>query len=98
MKQKNWDFLLYIHGVLLLWVVLFIASLFIDDGGQIASILAVGNALFLFVNIPLSILCLVLNKKNYFHHHKAFAIILSAINMLISIIMWIFVVMLMQMP
>ena len=98
MKIKNWNFLIYLHGALLLWFVLFVTSLFIQDGGKTASVLAIGNALFLFVNIPLGIFSLVLNKKNHFDQHKALAIVLSIINMLVGIVMWLFVVMLTQMP
>ena len=41
---------------------------------------------------------LVLNKKNHFDQHKALVIVLSVINMIVGIIMWLFVVMIMQMP
>ena len=65
MKTKNWNILIYLHGALLLWFVLFIVSLLIPDGGKTASILAVGNALFLFANIPLAVLSFILNAKDY---------------------------------
>ena len=68
---------------MLLWFVLFVISLSIPDGGKTASVLAVS---------------LILSKKKHFTHHKAFAIVLSIINMLIGIVMWIVVVMLIQMP
>lgn len=98
MKTKIWNILIYLHGALLLWFVLFVTSLFIPDGGKTASVLAIGNALFLFANIPLGIFSLVLNKKNHFDQHKALVIVLSVINMIVGIIMWLFVVMFMQMP
>lgn len=98
MKTKTWNFLIYLHGALLLWFVLFVTSLFMPDGGKTVSVLAIGNALFLFVNIPLGIFSLVLNKKNHFDQHKTLAIVLSIINMLVGIVMWLFVVLLMQMP
>ena len=98
MKTKNWNILIYLHGALLLWFVLFVTSLFIPDGGKTASVLANGNALFLFANIPLGIFSLALNKKNHFDQHKSLVIVLSVINMIVGIIMWLFVVMFMQMP
>ena len=95
--MKKWNFLLYVHSILLLWFVLFVISLSIPDRGKTASMLAVGNALFLFINIPLGIFSLALTKKIDFHH-KSFAIVLSILNILVGIVMWLFVVKLIQMP
>lgn len=99
MKLKNWNFLVYIHSILLLWFISFVASLSLGDGGKTTGVLAIGNALFLFVNIPLSIFSLVLYKKDRFSkHHKIPAVVLSIVNMIVSIAAWIFVVMLLQKP
>ena len=99
MKTRNWDFLLCIHGALLLWFVLFIVSLLIPDGGKTASILAVGNALFLFANIPLAVLSFILNAKDRFSIAcKTPIVVLSILNIIVGILMWLLVVMLMQMP
>ena len=97
MKTRKLNFLVYVHGGLLLWAVLFVLSLFMPDGGKTASRLAFGNALFLFVNIPLGILCLIFSRKNRFDaHYKVPAMVLSMINMLIGLVAWIFVAMLLQ--
>ena len=99
MKLKNWNFLVYIHSILLLWIISFVASLSLGDGGKTAGTLAIGNALFLFVNIPLSIFSLVLCKKDRFSKcYKTPAVGLSVVNMLVSIAFWIFVLLLMQKP
>ena len=99
MKTRKLNFLVYVHGALLLWAALFVISLSMSDGGQTASRLAFGNLLFLFVNIPLGILCLIFSQKNRFDaHYKVPAIVLSMINMLIGSVAWIFAAMLLEMP
>ena len=99
MKSKNWNFLLYIHGALLLWFVLFIISLLIPDGSKATSILAVGNVFFLLANIPLAVLSFILNAKDRFSIAcKTPIVVLSILNIIVGILMWLFVVMLMQKP
>ena len=99
MNTKNWNFLLYIHSALLLWFVLFIISLLIPDGGKAAGILAVGNSLFLFANIPLAIFSFILKAKDRFSiAYETPIVVLSIINIIVGILMWLFVVMLMQKP
>ena len=99
MKNKNWNFLVYVHSGLLLWVLLFVVSLFIPDGGKTASVLAIGNALFLFINIPLSIFSLILKAKNLFDiDYEGPATVLSIINLIIGIVAWFFVVLFLQSP
>ena len=99
MKSKNWNFLLYIHGVLLLWFVLFIISLLIPDGGKAASILAVGNAFFLLVNIPLAVFSFILKAKDRFSMaYETPIVVLSILNIIVGILLWLFVVMLIQKP
>ena len=99
MKTKNWNILIYLHGALLLWFVLFVTSLFIPDGGKTAGILAIGNALFLFANIPLAVLSFILNAKDRFSIAcKTPIVVLSILNIIVGILMWLFVVMFMQMP
>ena len=99
MKSKNWNFLLYIHGALLLWFVLFIISLLIPDGGKAASILAVGNAFFLFANIPLAVFSFILKAKDRFSMaYETPIVVLSILNIIVGILMWLFVVMLIQKP
>ena len=99
MKTKNWNFLVYVHGALLLWALLFVFSLFIPDGGKTASVLAVGNALFLFANIPLAVLSFILNARDRFSIAcKTPIVVLSILNIIVGILMWLFVVILMQMP
>ena len=99
MKSKKWNFLIYIHGALLLWFVLFIISLLIPDSGKTASILAVGNALFLFANIPLAVFSFILKAKDRLSiAYETPIVVLSILNIIVGILMWLFVVMLMQMP
>ena len=99
MKSKNWKCLHYIHGALLLWFVLFIISLLIPDGGKAASILAVGNAFFLFANIPLAVFSFILKAKDRFSMaYETPIVVLSILNIIVGILMWLFVVMLIQKP
>ena len=99
MKTKNWNILIYLHGALLLWFVLFVTSLFIPDGGKIASVLAIGNALFLFVNIPLTVFSFILRVKDRFStEYERLVVVLSILNTIIGIVLWIFVVLLAQSP
>lgn len=97
MKTRKWDFLFYVHGALLLWFVLFVISLSIPDGGKTASVLAIGNALFLFINIPLVVFSFVLKAKDRFGtgYERPIAV-LSVLNALVGILAWIFVILLMQ--
>lgn len=99
MKIKNWNFLAYIHSGLLLWALLFLVSLLIPDGGKIAGVLAIGNVLLLFVNIPLGVFSLILKAKDHFSmDYEKPVCILSIINIIIGVVAWISVAMLMQMP
>lgn len=99
MKTKKLDFLVYVHGALLLWFALFAGSLFLQDGGNTASVLAIGNVLFLLANIPLGILSLIWTAKDRFSpRFKVPVAILSVLNILVSVAVWIFAVMLLQMP
>lgn len=96
MKTKKWDFLVYIHGALLLWFVLFVVSLFIPDGGHTAGALAIGNALFLFANIPLAVFSLILKAKDRFSiEYESPIVVLSILNTIVGILVWLFGVMLM---
>ncbi len=99
MKNKNWNFLVYVHGGLLLWALLFVVSLFIPDSGKTASVLAIGNALFLFVNIPLAVFSFILRAKDCFSiEYESPVVVLSILNTIIGIVLWIFVVLLAQSP
>ncbi len=98
-KNKNWNILVYVHAGLLLWTLLFVVSLFIPDGGKTAGVLAIGNALLLFINIPLGILTLILKAKDRFDmDYENSAVVLSIINIIIGAVAWVFVVLLLQAP
>ncbi len=97
--KKRWQSLLYTHIFLLLWAVLFLLSLFLADGGTVASMLAPGNFAFLFVNIPLAVLSVYHALKGHLGKpHIVPVLMLSLLNTLIGIAAWIFVVMLMLKP
>lgn len=99
MKNKNWSFLVYVHAGLLLWALLFLVSIFVPGGGKIVSVLAIGNALFLFVNIPLAVFSFVLKAKGYFDvQYKSFVVVLSILNLIVGIAAWLFVIFLLQTP
>ena len=99
MRPKKWNFLLYVHGALLLWFVFFVISLFIPDGGKTASVLAMGSVLFLFINIPLVVLSFVLKAKDCFGtDYKRPIAVLSILNAIVGILAWIFVFLLLQSP
>lgn len=99
MKNKKLNFIVYPHAVLFLWAVLFIISLQLSDGGEIASVLAFGNPLFLFVNIPFSLFSLILKAKSCFSKKYGVPIVvLSILNIIVGIMAWSFVVILLQSP
>lgn len=99
MKAKKWDFLLYVHRVLFFWFVLFVISLSIPDGGITAGVLAIGNPLFLLINIPLAVLSFVLKAKNRFSTDcERPIVVLSTVNAIVGILAWIFVILLLQSP
>ena len=93
MKQSkhyiNWDRLRHVHAVLLVWFLLFFGSLHISP--YLAAALAIGNALFMFVNIPLSLLSFVLMAKGRFSRKYNIPIaVLSVLNTGVSIAVWSF--------
>lgn len=99
MKNMKRNILFYVHAILLLWAIMFVGSLFISDGGKIAGTLAIGNALFLFVNIPLSVASFVLKAKNFFGQKYAGVMaVLSILNTVVGVAAWVFAVVLMQSP
>lgn len=88
-KFINWDRLRYLHTGLLLWFVLFFGSLHISP--YLAAVLAIGNALFMFVNIPLSLFSVLLMAKGRFSKQYNIPIaILSILNTGVSIAVWSF--------
>ena len=96
MKCKT---ILYLNGFLLAWALLFLGSICLDGSGKIAGLLAVGNILFLFANIPLAIVCLFLKKKGCFGKRYGIpAVVLSLLNMAVGIAAWLFVVALFLKP
>lgn len=99
MKNKKGSIFICLHAVLLLWAFLFFIGVWIPDGGKAASIFAAGNAMFLFVNIPFSLLSFVLAAKERFcpKYHTPI-VVLAILNTIIGIIVWIFAVLLLQKP
>lgn len=99
MKNRKWNFMVYVHAGLLLWAFLFLCSLCIPDGGITASILASGNFFFLFLNIPLAVFSFVLKAKACFDlRYEGIAVVLSILNIIVGIAAWLFVALLLQMP
>ena len=99
MKNNKWNIIVYLHTILLLWALLFIGSLYIPDGGRTASALAIGNALFMFVNIPFAVVSLVLKAKGYFSvEYEKPIVVLSILNIIIGAIAWYVVVLLLHSP
>ena len=99
MKNKKWDFIVYPHIVLLLWALLFFGSIFIFDSGTVASVFALGTPLFLFFNIPFSVVSLVLKEKGYFSKRYGRSIVvLSILNIIVEIAAWYFAILLLQKP
>jgi len=90
MKYRNWDRILWLHTLCFGWFLLFYLSLF--GSGRIAAVLAIGNVMFLFGNIPLSLLSLVLIFRGRFSRRYNIPIaVLSILNTLVSIAVWSFV-------
>lgn len=95
----KWNFLVYVHAVLLLWAMMFICCLFVPGGGSIASILAIGNIFFLFINIPLAIFSFILKAKDRFSiDFEGPIAVLSVLNSIIGAIAWALFILLMQSP
>ncbi len=99
MKNKKWNIIVYPHIVLLLWALLFLGSIFLSDSGTTASVLAFGTPLFLFFNIPFSVVSLVLNAKGYFSKkYGRTIVVLSILNIIVEIAAWYFAILLLQKP
>ena len=99
MKNKNWNLLVYVHAGLLLWALLFVISLFIPGSDNVLTVLALGNALFLFVNIPLALFSFVLKAKGYFDiQYKRPIVVLSILNIFVGIAVWYCLMLLLQKP
>ena len=99
MKKTSLNFIVYPHVVLLVWAMLFLISLFMSDGGKTAGVLAIGNFLFLFVNIPFALFSLALKVKGCFSKkHDTPIVVLSFLNIVVGIIAWLLAVLLLQMP
>ena len=97
MKRKNCDFFLYIHAFFFLWFAAFFLSIF--GSGKLAGMLAPGFILFLFVNIPFSVLTIVLKIKQIFSKQfKIPILVLAILNFLVGIAAWTFVIILSQSP
>ena len=99
MKHNKWDMILYVNGFLLVWALLLLGSVCLDSSGKITGRLAVGNILFLFVNIPLAVWSLYLKKKGRFSKQYGVPVaVLSVLNLAVGIAAWLFVVALLQKP
>lgn len=97
MKRKNFDFFLYLHAFFFLWFTVFFIALF--GSGKLAGILALGNFLFLFVNIPFSVLTVVLIiKQNFSKKFNIPILVLAILNFLVGIAAWTFIIILSQSP
>lgn len=97
MGSRKWHHIVYLHAVLFLWALGFLVCLFIPGGGRIAGILAIGNYLFLFLNIPLAIFSFVLRAKNRLDAaYKGTIAVLSILNTLVGIAAWLSVILLLQ--
>ena len=88
-ENKNWNILVYLHAALLLWALLFLSAAFVLDDGKFAGVLAIGNALFLFINIPFALFSLALKRKGYFTQQYSIpVVILSILNIAVGIVAW----------
>ena len=88
-ENKKVYWIVYIQIILAVWAVLFGCSMAVDSGGLLSAILAVGCYAFLFVNIPLSIVCLILRANGYFREkYTVLSILLSVLNIVISLVVW----------
>ena len=85
--------LVCVHMGLAAWAVLFLVSLSVKDGGAAAGFLGTGNIAFLFVNIPLSVITLILVKKGRIGRRcMALSVVLAVTNMLIGAAAWMILV------
>ena len=98
MKASKWNGFVYVHGILLLWALLFIGGLHIF-GRNMPAFLGLGNFFYLFVNIPLAICTFVLISKDFITGAKKVpTAVLSVLNLIIGIIAWYFIILLIQKP
>ena len=89
MKNNATKIIMFIHWFLLLWALLFLGSLFWAENGQIAAVLACGNILFLFANIPFSFFSVIFAlKKPSSVKLKILITVLSLCNTLVSLGAW----------
>lgn len=92
-RDLGTQLLVGIHMLLTVWALLFACSLFLADSGTSADILAVGNIVFLFLDIPLSVWTLILRKKGRIRKSSsAIAAVLAVTNTVIGIGAWYFLI------
>ena len=99
MEKWKENGILCVNVFLLLWAILVIGSIFVDGSGELTGMLAIGNALFLFVNIPFAVVSFLLKKKGCFSKPYERPIsVLSLLNLLVGIAAWLFVSVLFRKP
>ncbi len=85
-KDKNLNFIAYVHIFLFLWAVAFLVSILCD---KTTFILSIGNAAFLFFNIPFSIVSYILIAKGRLNKtHSVLTLVFSILNIAVSIAAW----------
>ena len=90
MKNNKWNFLVYVHGFLLLWALVFNIHIASNCHGALMRILPFGIIFFLFVNIPLAVLSFVLIGKGRFTNGYKWSVgVLSVLNSAVGIFAWI---------
>lgn len=96
MKNNKFNFLIYIHASLILYAALFTGGLLLEGTFpllrfllKVKYLVTIGNFSLLFANIPLAVVTLVLRGKGRFERkHSLAALVLSVINILVSITAW----------
>ncbi|MBR4864092.1 MAG: hypothetical protein IKU07_05895 [Oscillospiraceae bacterium] len=99
MKNRNWNFLVYVHSVLLLWVILFCCCVIVPVPAAFGWFMGIGMCLFLFVNIPLGVFSFILKAKLCFDiDYEGPISVLAVTNMLVGVAAWFFYIMLLLSP
>lgn len=97
MERQKMKRIVLIHGILLIWAVLFAACLFyFRDGSNTAGILAVGNIAFLLFNIPFSAASIIsAARKRICRPYLTPIVIMSILNAFMGLNAWAFLILLM---
>ena len=101
-KKKYYNWLVIPHIIIFIWTTLFVYLVFSSRASTVVFsgvIITIGQIFLLFINVPLAILSFVfIAKKRVGKYYTVPLIIFAVLNIIFSILDWIFVILLINMP